>query len=155
MQYLDLNKFINIYEKIELKEVKIINNKIKIKGIKKKISISEFKRLVKGLKLNQWDKSKLKQKKAKKTKSQKHGSIPDNIRMIVKERDGHKCIFCNENYNLEIAHIKSRGAGGSGKNAHNLVTLCSKHHKILDQALGKRELEIRIKIKSKIKEHLK
>lgn len=83
--------------------------------------------------------------------SLKRGHISTRARKIVNLRDHSECCFCGSNYKPELAHIKSRGAGGKG-NPRNLITLCREHHRILDNPIGIMEISKRNQIKSFIEE---
>ena len=44
-------------------------------------------------------------------------------RDAIKERDGHRCVYCGSNENLTIDHVRPRSMGG-GTTADNCVTAC-------------------------------
>lgn len=107
----------------------------------------KFKRLAPWEKsiLNDYKKSQKPKKKA--SNSLKRGAISSKARKIVNQRDHQQCVFCGSTLNPELAHLTSRGAGGKG-NPRNLATLCRKHHKILDNPLGEKEIIERTKLKT-------
>ena len=53
----------------------------------------------------------------------KRESIPDDIKLIVWQRDGGKCVNCGSTQNLEYDHIIPISMGGSNT-ARNLQLLC-------------------------------
>lgn len=53
-----------------------------------------------------------------------HTPISPKQRARIYERDGHKCLFCNSNSNLQIDHIKLVSHGGTSDD-NNLRTLCA------------------------------
>lgn len=80
------------------------------------------------------------------------------LKQKVLERDLHRCQICGKDQNLQVAHIQSgyedgrelpseekkkdqghRGMGGreSVNRPENLITLCEKHHSMLDKKHGK------------------
>lgn len=81
------------------------------------------------------------------SKSKGRGAISASTRKKVNERDGGQCQFCGNIFEVEIAHIKSRGSGGSGNDLKNLITLCHDHHTILDNGIGFRDQQKRREIK--------
>ena len=59
----------------------------------------------------------------------KKQQIRENFRNDVFERDGHKCVFCDETKDLDAHHITDRHEmpnGGYVK--ENGITLCPIHH---------------------------
>jgi hypothetical protein len=45
------------------------------------------------------------------------------------ERDGHKCVFCQEKDNLDVHHITDRhDMPNGGYGAKNGITVCNEHH---------------------------
>jgi hypothetical protein len=64
-------------------------------------------------------------------------SIDRLVRQRVMERDEGRCIMCNRNSGLTIAHYLNRGAGGLGIE-ENLVVLCLQHHFDTDQTIKRK-----------------
>lgn len=65
-----------------------------------------------------------------------------NVKAYVLDRDNYTC-QCNKNgcsNTLHVHHIKFKSDGGSN-NPNNLITLCSKHHKMLHD--GKLTIEVK------------
>jgi hypothetical protein len=75
-------------------------------------------------------------------------SIDRLVRQRVMERDENRCIMCNRNSGLTIAHYLNRGAGGLGIE-ENLVVLCLQCHFNTDQSI-KRKINLAF-----IKDYLK
>ena len=67
--------------------------------------------------------------KGKKHKRTKQTDIDPKIKVIVWERDNHKCIFCGKKVSWKNAnsHYIPRSAGGLGV-PKNIVTACEKCH---------------------------
>ncbi len=76
------------------------------------------------------------------SKRSKACDIKPKVRNQVLERDSKRCVVCSTTYNLELAHVLSRAHGGLGK-PKNLVTLCQKHHKMLDSGKYKDQVYIK------------
>ncbi len=85
--------------------------------------------------------------KSPQSQSKKRGHISSLTRKIVNKRDGKECRFCGSTLNIELAHIISRGAGGSGE-VNNLISLCRKHHQLLDNPVGTNQINERKKLKN-------
>jgi len=58
------------------------------------------------------------------------------LRQKVRERDNHKCRFCEDEENLHTHHIIPRKASGSDKQ-ENLMTVCASCHKRIETTQGK------------------
>lgn len=96
------------------------------------------------------------QKKSKKTiKGKKHRQtketdVDTKIKLIVWERDNHKCIFCDERVDWHYAccHYIPRSQGGLGI-PKNIFTACENCHREQDNGLNTKEYD------EKAKRHLK
>lgn len=64
--------------------------------------------------------------------------IPPNIKKVVWERDGHRCIFCGSSQAMPNAHVISRAKGGLGVE-ENIVTACYQCHFNMDQTSKRQE----------------
>jgi hypothetical protein len=64
-------------------------------------------------------------------------SVEPEVRQRVMERDEGRCIMCNRNSGLTIAHFLNRGAGGLGIE-ENLVVLCLQCHFNTDQTIKRK-----------------
>lgn len=63
----------------------------------------------------------------------------DNLtwRKEVYERDGYKCVICEQSYDLNAHHLNSYNWDKSGRvDVSNGVTLCSNHHKDFHKKFG-------------------
>ena len=68
-----------------------------------------------------------------KSKRTKATSIPPKVREEVEERDGHKCVFCHTPDGVRgEAHFIRRSQAGLGI-PQNLLTVCRKCHRQLDE----------------------
>ena len=63
-------------------------------------------------------------------------SIPPKVREEVEERDKHRCIFCGSTDARGEAHFVRRSQGGLGI-PQNILTVCRKHHRLLDEGPNK------------------
>ncbi len=55
------------------------------------------------------------------------------FRNAVFDRDGHKCVFCDETNNLDAHHITNRNEmPNGGYVAENGITLCFYHHRLVE-----------------------
>ena len=63
-----------------------------------------------------------------------HGSIPRSLRRLVASRDQGRCRFpgCGEHRYTDVHHVRHREHGGANT-AHNLVTLCWFHHRLVHE----------------------
>jgi len=60
---------------------------------------------------------------------QDHKRWRKNFNEVCLERDGHKCVFCNEDVNLDVHHITDRHIiPNGGYVLSNGITLCDEHH---------------------------
>lgn len=66
-----------------------------------------------------------------KTKRAKATDIPPKVKKAVWERDGHKCIICDNASAMPNAHFIPRSKGGLGIE-ENIVTLCGTCHYLYD-----------------------
>lgn len=73
--------------------------------------------------------------KGKKHKLTKATSIPKNIKMIVWERDDHKCIFCKKYVDWKYAnsHYIKRSQNGKGIE-ENIMTNCDYCHTLFEES---------------------
>lgn len=71
-----------------------------------------------------------------KSRRSKTCDISNEVRKIVRERDGDACIFCRM-YGSQVAHLIARSHGGLGI-PENLVLSCVECHYKMDQT-DKRE----------------
>jgi len=75
-------------------------------------------------------------KSAVKKKSKKETSVRRKTKtnldkdwaVKVKERDGFRCVYCNDNKSLNSHHIFSRNNLSTRFDVDNGITLCAKHH---------------------------
>ena len=65
--------------------------------------------------------------------------IPQKVKDAVWERDQHRCILCGSTQAMPNAHIVSRAQSGRGIET-NIVTLCQKCHRMLDQSAMRKYL---------------
>ena len=65
--------------------------------------------------------------------------IPKKVKDAVWERDHHRCILCGSTQAMPNAHVVSRAHGGLGV-VKNIVTLCQKCHRMLDQSTKRKYL---------------
>lgn len=57
--------------------------------------------------------------------------LDPKVREIVRERDRHRCRFCEvANARLEVHHIEYRSQGGAD-DPYNLILLCDVHHRLM------------------------
>ena len=75
-----------------------------------------------------------------KSQRSKATDIPQKVKKIVWERDGHRCIFCGSYYAMPNTHVVPRSKGGLGIE-QNIVTACLNCHRNMDQTT-KRELYV-------------
>lgn len=82
--------------------------------------------------------------KRKKTKRKKYTDIPKEVKKIVWERDGHKCIFCHRFVSVEYSccHLIPRSAGGLGI-PENIFTACEDDHREQDNGLHSKEYTLK------------
>ncbi len=70
-------------------------------------------------------------KKSKKLTSERKKSkavLDKEWALKVKERDGFRCVYCNDNKSLNSHHIFSRNNLSTRFDLDNGITLCAKHH---------------------------
>jgi 5-methylcytosine-specific restriction endonuclease McrA len=84
-----------------------------------------------------------------KSKRSKACDIPQKVREIVGERDGHCCIVCGRQ-GVPNAHYISRARGGLGI-PQNIVTLCPRCHNEYDN--GKERAKYKVVIKDYLQAH--
>lgn len=65
--------------------------------------------------------------------------IPKRVKDAVWQRDQHRCILCQSTQAMPNAHVVSRAQGGLGVE-QNIVTLCQKCHRALDQSIHRKYL---------------
>lgn len=66
-------------------------------------------------------------------------NISTKVRNTVHERDGHSCIFCGSNYDIQICHLIPRSKGGLGI-PENLFDGCIHCHMLMDQTVKRKEM---------------
>lgn len=113
-----------------------INGKLECKKKKEIINIRECN----GCKFRE-DKVSSKQQIKKRTKPSKRTqalSIPKDVKLIVWERDNHKCIFCGREvpWNLANSHFIKRSQGGLGI-PENLFCNCLECHNKFDDSVNR------------------
>lgn len=74
-----------------------------------------------------------------KSKRSNDCDISPEVKRIVYERDGHRCIYCHRNNGLPNAHFIGRGQGGLGI-PENIVTLCPECHEDYDNGFKREEI---------------
>lgn len=79
--------------------------------------------------------------KGKKHTQTKKTDIPTKTKVLVWERDRHKCIFCGEyvDWNYACCHYIPRSAGGLGI-PQNIFTACEKCHSKQDNGFNTIEM---------------
>ena len=65
--------------------------------------------------------------------------IPQKVKDAVWERDHHRCILCGSTQAMPNAHVVSRAQSGRGIET-NVVTLCQKCHRLVDQSTQRKYL---------------
>lgn len=71
-------------------------------------------------------------------KMTKATAIPKRVKDAVFERDKGRCIICGSVYAQPNAHVVRRSQGGMGVEK-NIVTLCYRCHKALDEGKQREE----------------
>lgn len=74
-----------------------------------------------------------------KSKKSKACDIPQKVKLVVWERDNHRCIFCGSPNAMPNAHIVPRSKGGLGKE-ENIVTACSECHYKMDHTTERKTM---------------
>lgn len=88
------------------------------------------------------------------TKRSNWCEFDDKTRKYIKKRDNNKCVFCNHSGALQIAHIfLSRAHSGKGCKENGCL-LCIDCHKILDNAIGKKQNDFAKEIYNKCSNYL-
>jgi hypothetical protein len=60
---------------------------------------------------------------------QQHKQWRREFNEVCLERDGHKCVFCNEDVHLDVHHITDRHIMPNGGYVlTNGITVCESHH---------------------------
>ncbi len=74
-------------------------------------------------------------KSSQKHKQTKATDIPKKVKLIVWERDNHKCIFCSKPvpWNCANSHYIKRSHGGLGIE-ENIMTNCEKCHAMFEES---------------------
>lgn len=82
--------------------------------------------------------------KGKKHKLTKATEIPKKIKLIVWERDEHKCIFCHNpvTWHYANSHYIKRSHSGLGINPKNIMTNCERCHKKFEESKYRNEMKI-------------
>jgi len=63
------------------------------------------------------------------SKKQDHKRWRKQFNEDCRERDGNKCVFCDETENLDVHHITDRhDMPNGGYVAENGITVCDSHH---------------------------
>ena len=67
-------------------------------------------------------------------------AIPKNMKLIVWERDNHRCIFCQKlvHWSMANSHVIKRSHSGLGTEK-NIITNCRKCHELLDDSIERLE----------------
>lgn len=80
----------------------------------------------------------MRHKSNKPSKRTKATSIPKQVKLIVWERDNHKCIFCGREvpWNLANSHFIKRSHGGLGI-PENLFCNCLECHNKFDDSINR------------------
>lgn len=79
-----------------------------------------------------------------KSKRSRACDISPKVREQVLSRDARRCTLCGSTYRLELAHaFLPRSRGGLGKK-ENLITLCQRHHRMLDSGKAEEQEAVRI-----------
>lgn len=81
--------------------------------------------------------------KGKKHKLTKATEIPKKIKLIVWERDEHKCIFCGTlvTWHYANSHFIKRSHSGLGIDPKNIMTNCYKCHKLFEESKHREEMK--------------
>lgn len=90
-------------------------------------------------KKNNLNKTKIKGKKHKLTKATE---IPKKVKMIVWERDEHRCIFCKTpvTWNYANSHFVKRSHSGLGLE-QNIMTNCDRCHKLFEESIYREQMK--------------
>ena len=88
------------------------------------------------------EKKKRKPIKGKKHKQTKETDIDTKVKVLVWERDNHRCIFCNKqvSWHYANAHYVPRSAGGLGI-VQNIFTACEDCHREQDNGFNTEEYD--------------
>lgn len=80
--------------------------------------------------------------KGKKHKLTKETEISKNVKMIVWERDNHRCIFCQRYVDWIYAnsHYIKRSHNGKGI-PENIMTNCEKCHSLFEESIYREEMK--------------
>lgn len=93
----------------------------------------------------EWEKVSIEEKKTTKRKHKltKATEIPKKIKMIVWERDNHKCIFCGKEvpWNLANSHYVKRSQLGLGIDERNIMTNCERCHKLYEESAYREKMK--------------
>ena len=78
----------------------------------------------------------------KKHKQTKFTDIPKKVKLIVWERDNHKCLFCGKQvpWNNANSHYIKRSHGGLGIE-ENIMTNCEKCHAMFEESPYRSEMK--------------
>ncbi len=81
--------------------------------------------------------------KGKKHKLTKATDIPKKIKLIVWERDKHKCIFCHTpvTWHYANSHYIKRSHSGLGIEPKNIMTNCYNCHKLFEESKHREEMK--------------
>lgn len=81
--------------------------------------------------------------KSKKHKLTKATEIPKKVKMIVWERDEHRCIFCHTpvSWNYANSHFIKRSHSGLGIEPKNIMTNCDRCHKLFEESIYREQMK--------------
>lgn len=81
--------------------------------------------------------------KGKKHKLTKATEIPKKVKMIVWERDEHRCIFCKTpvEWNYANSHYIKRSHSGLGIEPKNIMTNCDRCHKLFEESIYREQMK--------------
>ena len=78
--------------------------------------------------------------------------IPMKVKKCVWDRDGGECIICRNPNADPSCHYIRRSKGGLGIK-ENIVTLCARHHMMLDSPNSPEQKLLRIKVREYLERH--
>lgn len=69
----------------------------------------------------------------------KYTNVSRAVKAKVWERDGHQCIYCGSPNATPSCHYIARSQGGLGIE-ENIVTLCTRCHRLTDQSIYRKAM---------------